>query len=244
MFVFKQLLREFAVPFLTAVAWTIYNLYEVPKETWSISSTINIFGPTFFFVSWLAAQWFRVRKQQKIDAGLLDIDQSIKHSVVQLEQRTTDLVNYITGGDSICYLCGPETTSDIWSPLLLIHVGKHPMYDVKVRMVDIDIPIDRTAGSISLDDLAKREWSRSFGDLVPGHSKVLSEALDLSAAESHRFNLFFSARNGSFHQLLRCKKIGGTWMTAVQVWRNNNIVFEHVSDGYPRNSQGAVEWEA
>jgi len=244
MHVLRQLLREFALPLLLALAWTAYNLAATPKEQWNIRSALNIFGPTFFFASWLVAQWFRVRKQQKVEAGLVGIEASLKQTISEIEHKTSDLAAYITGGESICYICGPDSESSNWSPMLLTHVGKHPMYDVMVRAVDIDIPVDLTRGRLSLDDLAKREWTRQFGDLVPGHAKVLRESIDLGSGTSRRFNLFFSARNGSFYQLLRCKRVDGIWKAALQVWKNDQMMFEHVASGYPLNELGHVEWEA
>ena len=32
---------------------------------------INLFGPTFFFAAWMVGQWFRVRKQQRVEELML-----------------------------------------------------------------------------------------------------------------------------------------------------------------------------
>jgi len=233
-----QLLREFILPLVFALIWTMYNLAAAPK--WTVLHAVNVFGPTFFFVSWLVAQWFRVRKQQKVEANLREIDASLKNTVEKIDQKTSDLINYITGGDSFCYLCGSaESEVELLSPLLLTHVGKYPLYDVKLRMVDIDVPVVQPKAYL----MEAREWRRAFGDLIPSHGKALKEEINLGKGQSRRFNLFFSARNGSFHQLLRFKKIEGVWRHALQVWRANQLVFEEISDKYPRDKEGKVNWE-
>ena len=72
-----QLLKEFWLPLIVGIAWTLYNVSDKPPESWTIKELINIFGPTFFFASWLVAQYYRVRKQQRVESGLTDIRSDI-----------------------------------------------------------------------------------------------------------------------------------------------------------------------
>ncbi|MDI1277134.1 hypothetical protein [Methylobacter sp.] len=125
----KQLLKEFLLPLAVALAWTTYSIYELPRGEWSIRSFVNVFGPSFFFANWVAAQWYRVRKQQKVEAGLTGIEASVNRTLQAIEEKTADLVDHITGGESVCYLIGPQPVGDIWTQLVLVHVGKHPLYE-------------------------------------------------------------------------------------------------------------------
>lgn len=68
--VFLQLLREFWLPLLLGALWTAFNVVDRPNEDWSVRTVLNVFGPTFFFMSWLVAQWYRVRKQQRVEEGI------------------------------------------------------------------------------------------------------------------------------------------------------------------------------
>lgn len=242
--VLKQLAREFIFPFAIAIIWTIYNFKEVTGNRIELRNIINIFGPSFFLASWLISQWFRVTKQQRVESGLKEIESSIKAQVDRLEEKSADLVSYITGGESACYMCGPDVADDNWSPLLVIHLGKHPLYDVKIRVVDIDVPIQKVNGTISMDSNSSREFSTSLGDLVPNHGRALKQHIPLGAGNSRRFNIFFSARNGSFTQILRLKRIDGVWRHALKVTRNNDLIHKDISDEYPRNIEGGIDWEA
>jgi hypothetical protein len=76
--VLRQLLREFWLPLTLGVAWTIFNVFDKPLSQWTLRHTLNIFGPTFFFFSWLVAQWYRVRKQQHVEEELTDIRAGVR----------------------------------------------------------------------------------------------------------------------------------------------------------------------
>lgn len=73
-----QLLREFWLPLLLAIAWTTFNFVDRPFTQWTVREVLNIFGPTFFFVSWLVAQWFRVKKQQRVEDGISEIRRDVR----------------------------------------------------------------------------------------------------------------------------------------------------------------------
>jgi hypothetical protein len=72
-----QLLKEFWLPLLLGVVWTAYNVLGNPKGHWNVRTVLNAFGPTFFFMSWLVAQWHRVKKQQNVEEGISSIQADI-----------------------------------------------------------------------------------------------------------------------------------------------------------------------
>lgn len=76
--VFRQLVREFWFPLLLGIAWTAFNILEKPNAQWSVREVVNILGPTFFLASWLVAQWYRVRKQQRVEDDLKDIQAGVR----------------------------------------------------------------------------------------------------------------------------------------------------------------------
>ncbi len=73
-----QLLREFWLPLLLGIAWTIFNFIDRPLSRWTVREVLNVFGPTFFFISWLVAQWYRVKKQQRVERGLIEIQRDVR----------------------------------------------------------------------------------------------------------------------------------------------------------------------
>ncbi|MBK6999295.1 MAG: hypothetical protein IPH35_04760 [Rhodoferax sp.] len=238
----KQLLREFLLPLAIALAWTLYNVSEPPQGQWSVRTFVNVFGPSFFFVSWLSAQWHRVRKQQKVEAGLSGIEASVKSTLHALDEKTADLVGYISGGESVCYLMGPNPETDVWTQLLLVHVGRHPLYEVSAQITDLD-EFDKIKNNLTRENLQRCEFQRNFGNLVVGHARYLQESINLGPGNSRRFNIFYIGRNGSFTQLLRCQRVAGTWLFATKVVRSDKTFFERVAEGYPRKPDGSVDWD-
>lgn len=73
-----QLLREFWLPLLLGIAWTIYNFVDRPLSQWTVREVINVAGPMFFIMSWWLAQWFRVKKQQRVEDGLTEIHAGVR----------------------------------------------------------------------------------------------------------------------------------------------------------------------
>ena len=236
-----QLLKEFGIPLLVALFWAGYNWHERPVSDRSVSVLLNTFGPTFFFISWLFSQWYRVRKQQRVEDGLVGIEVQVKRMLLDLEEKANDLVAHITGGESVCYVVGhPLEDSNHVGYLMVIHVGKHPLYGVSVRIVDVDA-FQALKGNLTPENLQQVEVSLLVGDVIPGHASMLRQGLPLGSGERRSFNVFFSARNGSFSQLLRYRKVNGKWLSAVKI-NSKATLFEDVQKGFPRNAAGDVEW--
>ncbi len=76
--VLLQLLREFWLPLLLGVAWTVFNFVDRSISRWTVREALNVFGPSFFFISWLIAQWYRVKKQQRVEEGLTEIQRDVR----------------------------------------------------------------------------------------------------------------------------------------------------------------------
>jgi hypothetical protein len=76
--VLRQLLREFWLPLLLGAGWTAFNVIGGPSKSWTVRSVLNVFGPTFFFMSWLVAQWYRVTKQQRVEEGIESLHTDVR----------------------------------------------------------------------------------------------------------------------------------------------------------------------
>ena len=241
MIVIKQLLFEFWLPFLIALIWTCYNIWDTPGGQWSIRTSVNVFGPTFFFISWLASQWYRVRKQQKVEGGLSNIEASVKRTLAELEAKTVDLVGHITGGESACYIIGTPIASGVLTHTALVHVGKHALYEVSARIVDLEA-FDHIKDNLTFENIRNTEILRQFGNLVPNHATMLQEIFSLGVGTSRNFNIFYTARNGSFTQLLRFRKVNDSWLYATKVVRDEATLYENIQEGYPLNENSEVIW--
>jgi len=77
--IFKQILKEFSVPLTLSVLWVFYNFYGKATLV-TIKDIVNTFGPTFFLMSWMTGQFFRVKKQTNVEESLLSIESRLKES--------------------------------------------------------------------------------------------------------------------------------------------------------------------
>lgn len=149
-----------------------------------------------------------------------------------LDKSTKQLAGYATGGDSfpyftiqICEDCDNKNTAT----MMAHHKGEFPLYDVTARFVDINRSnIDRIETMLGT--------SVSIGNMIPSHTQLVPQLLSIENSENKEqaFNIFMTARNGGFTQLVRLKNVNGKWLSATKVTRNHNkIVLEKIDDDFP-----------
>lgn len=122
----------------------------------------------------------------------------------------------------------------------VVHCGKHVLYDVSARICDLQA-FEAIKDNLTFQAINNTEMHRSFGNLSPGFSKG-HEIWNLGNGARRDFNIFWTARNGGFTQLMRFRRIGDRWTSATKVEREGTI-FEKVTEGYPRNAEGGVDWQ-
>lgn len=234
---FKQLIIEFWLPFSVAFIWTFINFYNEHYSTLSFIKIINIFGPSFFLASWLSGQYFRVTRQAKVESNFEKIESRANKILTSLEQRTAAIFNQISGGNSFCFASFSKNYLDE-NYLSISHQGSYPLYDLTIRVVDLDKFNLHSGNPLQAQDF---EQTFSVGTLLPNQINNLCKLTISEQETSKNFNIFFSARNGMFHEQLRLKKINHEWVSALKVDRDKTLL-EAVSDKYPRNDDGQVEW--
>jgi hypothetical protein len=150
------------------------------------------------------------------------------------------IASTVTGGDSYCYLTPvDEGTTPL---LLLVHQGKFPLYDISLRIVDLN-KWSQLKQPITLDSVNQTHTILNAGNLAPSHTIQVGK-LSLPDGDSQDFNIFVSARNGFFTELLRCRRVKGQWVYALRVTNTNSnaIWFEKIWPDYPRDAMGQVQW--
>lgn len=230
----KQILREFWLPLVAAISWTTYVLWGKPVDAKGI---LSAFGPSFFLASWMTGQFFRIRKQEHVQSGLSSVEARLQSLVGDLETQTKEITHHTTGGDSFCYFgVGVSGNTATWTA---VHQGKYPLYNVKARIVDLS----KFHAAMNSEIPFSADKNVRIGDIAQSQARgILS--MDLGTGDSRDFNIFFSARNGFFTQLLRFRRVGGQWLSATSVTTmalaalDSNPVLYRVADGYPVDANG------
>ena len=156
--------------------------------------------------------------------------------IARLNQETA---NAVTGGDSFCYLMPLGNHPEM---ALLIHNGKYPLYDVSVRIVDLDDP---ALAKPTLSMLAAN--TINIGNVPANSSQVLSSVIK-PGSDRKRLNIFFSARNGFYTQELGMILRSGQWKSATRVTRNlpdgkSETVLTKIDPEYPKEEDASIDWK-
>jgi hypothetical protein len=165
----------------------------------------------------------------------------------QIIQLQNDQVKAITGGDSFAWIAFQVVSADgsavnafsmpedLMLVPLVIHQGRHPLYDVGVRITDV--------GPGKPFDAQNFLRSYPLGNLSPGTATSTNIRL-AHHGKDFAFNIFFSARNGMWVQFLRMRwdDKGHGWANATKVVKGTSVVYREVSSNFPRRENGSVDW--
>jgi cell division protein FtsB len=186
----------------------------------------------------------------ELNTRLVDKTEEISKVNAKLAEQAHHIADAVTGGDSFCYF-SIAASGDQLPFVMLVHEGDHPLFQVQARIVDLDKFSQRKSQNYSTlsDAFSDKDLVGKmlrFEELDPGRSVTLGSVLRVTG-ETARFNIFFSARSGTFTQSLRLRRVGRAWVYATKVTRRNSAnarttIFEKIDERYPRNSEGEVDW--
>ena len=220
-----RLLKEFWLPALFAIAWTTYNV-RTSSTLWDLKTILNIFGPTFFLVSWATGQFFRVKKQAQIEKNLTSIEGRVETLVSKIEKHTQDFFGYTTGADSFAYFL-PMLTGQNQLELGLINESTYPVFDVHAEVVDLDEPIEPENGKF---------WTRhrfSIESLYPSKIATGAYSFDLTTRQRLNINIFIQTRSKGLTQQLRIAKTEGGILIATKTMAGGKVIETSVPANFP-----------
>lgn len=236
--ILTQLFREFWIPIALTILWTAYGLYSRPLAEWFTVTTINTAIVTFFSLSFFSAQWNRVKKQVEVKQGLSGIEEKVQGMLDNLDMKTADLVNHVTGGNSYCFLV---VRSDGYATFSA--VGAYPLYDLSVMILDEQKLTKKLA--TEGDAFTNAHTSFSLGTLRPNAFFAWPHRFNLGVEDVHHFTIQFHARNGIVSQHLQFRKKDELWKVATKVVRYDStltVLHEFSDSDFPRDKNGDIDW--
>ena len=151
------------------------------------------------------------------------LDQTLKTSIERLEGMQT-------GGTTFCYLMFYhfDMRSSIANNLVVIRVGEYPLYDVRIRLIDMENNIEI--------------FSKLWGEMsAPAEFNIVKWELK----NEIYYRIFFHARNGQWHQDLVLKRSDKAecWLASTIVFDTNgrDIVYRHIDNEFLLEF-GEVAW--
>jgi len=239
----KKIATEFWLPLTLSILWVLYNVYGgIETETWDLSKTVNVFGPTFFLLSWLTGQFYRIKKQTKVEDNFGTIESRLNELLDKVETKTEEMVSQISGGKSFPWfqIGMIDHTNDV-GVLMALNEGNHPLYDVTARIVDLE-KFRKLKNNITLATLKIIDVNVDLGNMIPSHSRMYQK-WDLRNSTEFSYNIFSSARNGNFVQQLRLIKINGKWVSATKVLKDNVELHLLIDESFPKDREGKITWD-
>ncbi len=169
-------------------------------------------------------------------------ERELRRKSEEIAKLNREIVASVTGGDSFCYLI--ELLGDPNRPFRCVnHQGQYPLYDVTIRISDLD-KLEALKGDLTLEKIAQTETYLKVGNLGPGQGRFMG-MWELADTDQKRYNIFISARNGFFTQLLRFRRVKGRWVRATKVYRESEeekVLLEKIQPEFPRDESGQVQW--
>jgi hypothetical protein len=152
--------------------------------------------------------------------------------IIGLSRET---INQLTGFHSYAYL-GYVPGQGF---LAFVHRGRHPLYGVSARIIDLQ----QMKETNNLEG-----FTVSVGDMIRGHANIQPLPSSFGTSDRLDANIFFTARNGDWTQLLRERRVSDhKWVRATRVvgrftsLAKEKIMCETIDRDFPRDSKGAID---
>jgi hypothetical protein len=193
---------------------------------------------------------YRTGQQQTEDAKKLSDAQ------IELGKAQSEGFRQVTGGDSFCYLKVLIPPGTAKAELVVLHVGKYPLSDVLLRLVDSDQLNGPTPpGMSSLERLQRAQINIPISTIpVKGFWPAREIQIPNGIVEK-RYLASFTARNGSWDESIILRQIpsSGAWRVALKVNENpgqvtfaglntpRKLLFQEVPPDFPVKSNDEIQ---
>lgn len=158
-----------------------------------------------------------------------DKNLELTEKTIRLSEK---LENIATGGDGFCVIEFAYINSNSTRPFV-IYNGKYPLYDVHIRIVDLEL--FRQLKDLTVESINQAQHTFYLGNLKPNTATPLGKIFaDFSGAKKD-FNIFYSGRNGFHTQTTRLRKVEKKWFSKIRVWitNSNDILYEQTDENFP-----------
>ena len=178
----------------------------------------------------------------KIDDQAKTIDKLRNENTVlysKLSDKTWDIYNNMTGGDSYCLISIININEkDIgYLGFKLGENNRYPLKKVTARIVDLN--------TFDKDELNMNYIFKNIielGEIEPDRISVSDKKIQLDCNKGLNYNIFFTANNGFFTQTLKMRKVNGKWYSATIVTRDRDekCIFKKIDMDYPEKDENKI----
>lgn len=168
-------------------------------------------------------------------------EQQLKEKNEEIASLNKEIVNIVTGGDSYCLF---DFTGTIHNPFVMRHVGKYPIYELKI--IIRDFKDYRNLSGLSVNIITAPTFSLDAGTIRPQHWGLMPTLVLDTKLGAQGFQIQFESRGGTWIQEFRfifaADKIEYATKVSRYVGEKNEIIYSKASDEFPKNKNGEIVW--
>ena len=172
------------------------------------------------------------------------------HDISESGKAQAELLNWQRGDPAHPPRFGFITSIDPESKTLTIRISvmnesEYTAYDINGRLWDLDLLIDNPR---SLEDALQNDLATVNIPALNAHGvSFQGSPIQIPADVKHKkFAAQYMTRTGGYSQSIRAENVNGAWLFATRVTKvggaNDDVIFERVDEGFPRNEAGQVDW--
>lgn len=212
-------------------------------ETFSLPAVLACFGAFLSAGGAIWASYEQNKAQKTTETQTVEIKQ-LNTKILALSEENKILakegIASVTGGNGFAYVdILKGFFPNAFSPSVMSE-SEYPQYDLSIRFYDEHKNHEAQIAQPLVLNIATLPPGQSVINRIP--------AFDLEGkADYAKFNLFISARNGSFIEELRLRKVSGEWYSAFRVFKSNvdgsrTLLLERAMEKYPKAPDGTPAW--
>ena len=171
----------------------------------------------------------------------------------EIAKLNEKIASTVTGGDSYSYFffTGPNNSNEC--DLMLLTSGEYPLYDVSIRIDDVEHMLDLVKdeadkGNLPYnsitevnENLYKYSKIMKVGNLGPNQALQLG-LIKFSQDKKQSYNINITARNGNVVQFIRFRKKNGKWKRAERILFNGVVMKETIDPEFPLENEHEILW--
>ncbi len=190
----------------------------------------------------LIAQSIELNKKNDIQINTIDaLRKENIELYTKLASSSLNIYNNLTGGDSYCYcfFLIPTYYKSKDTGNLIFKLGdnnKNPLKNIQVRLFDLN-EYDKE-NPPNPDELFKNLID--IKSIETDGAVQIPTKFHLDKQKGVNLNIFYSANNGFFTQLLRMRFINNEWTSATIVMRNEQTIFKKIDENYPEKNSSKI----
>jgi hypothetical protein len=173
----------------------------------------------------------------------------LREKTEEIARLNREIAASVTGGSAFPYMSVAGEPGGIPdNPMVTLHNDSgYPLYDLSFRLVDFD-EADKLKGRKTVSFEEVLGTVRGVGNVGPKQIVFIGRILPLSMTATRKtFNVFFTARNGSFSQHFQFRRIEGHWQVATKMSRDlpdnkSEPIYERVDPLFPKLPDGSPDW--